>query len=374
MKGIKSNLIIIVLIGLLIFLGVLWLYKKNKIREGINDKPAALLELGNKVETEIVDITGIPVPSGEEVVDLFKEVLNIGTNEIEAADKRAADRAEADANTPVVNTVKPTFMPLTFFAGNKFGDAFCQLYSGDYPNLSNQCSALTSESCNATNCCVWVNGKQCMAGNKDGPTVPMGSSATVDADYYSYKYQCYGKCNSPTIVPPSSTTLSYAAGIADIGATGIAGTAAGIAGTGIAGAGIAGTGTGAAGTGAAGIAGTGTGAAGTGTGDCMTDDTSTNVTPACVNKAWSQVGCQDSWIQIPMNKGWFNLPGSLLNVDTTDKNLYYKDKSTHVANITGQTMAKVQGHMAALAQYNPSACVPPPSMSNTDIALSMLFR
>ena len=335
----NSNLFIILVIGILIFLGVIWLYKNNKIREG--NVADSLKELAKNTQSSISDITGIAVPSGDEVSNLFAQISGIVESEADSAEARAAARAEADANTPVVNTTQRTFMPSTFFTGNKFGDAFCQINGGDYTKLTTQCSALTSDSCNATNCCVWVNGKKCMAGDENGPTIPMGSSATIDSDYYSYKYQCYGNCNSPTVVPSSSTTSLFGttAGAASIGSTSIGSTSTG-----------------------------------TTTGDCMTDDTSTDITSACVNKAWSQLGCEDTWKQIPMNNGWFNLPGSLLNVDTTNKNLYYKDKSTHVADITGQTMALVQGHMAAMAQNNPSACVPPPSMSNTDIALSMAFN
>lgn len=325
----KSNMIIILLIGLLIFLGVLWLYKKNKIREGIDPPdPDTLKEFAKDANRRMADI-GLTPPSLDDLNRMFDMVGGIVTSEATAVETRATARAEADAITPAVNTVQPVLPTISFFSGNKFGDAFCEMYGNDYTNLSNKCSALTSESCNATNCCVWVNGKKCMAGDEKGPTVPMGSSATIDADYYSYKYQCYGKCNSPTIVPPTRTIPSLAIS-SDIISGGIVS-------------------------------------------DCMTDDTSTNVTPACVNQAWSQLGCESSWKQIPMNKGWFNLPDSLLSVDTTGKNLYYKEKSTQVADITGQTMGLVQGNMAALAQHNPSACVPPPAASNTDIALSMLF-
>ncbi len=210
MNNIKmnSNLFIILLIGILIFLGVLWLYKNNKIREG-NDITDSLKELANNTQNSMSELTGIAVPSGDEVSNLFAQISGLVESEVASAEARAAARAEADANTPVVNTVERTFMPSTFFTGNKFGDAFCQINGGDHTKLTTQCAALTSDSCNATNCCVWVNGKKCMAGNENGPSVPMGSSATIDSDYYSYKYQCYGKCDSPTVVPSSSPTSLF---------------------------------------------------------------------------------------------------------------------------------------------------------------------
>ncbi len=351
---IKSNLIIILLIGVLIFLGVLWLYKNNKMREGIDaDEEDAfpeeeeqqqegdnfpdedtLKDFEKETGERMTEIGLTPASSMglDQLSQLFDSLGGLAENELASVEAREAARAEADANTLTINTVQPSLIPLSFFTGNKFGDAFCQMYGGNPANLTSKCSTLNSDSCNATNCCIWVNGKKCIAGNEKGPTIPMGSSATVDADYYSYKYQCYGNCNSPTIVPSSRTISSAAASVAGAVAGAIAGG-----------------------------------------GDCMTDDTSTNVTPECVNKAWSQLGCESTWKQIPMNKGWFNLPGSLLNVDTTRKNLYYKEKSTHVADITDQTMGLVQGHMAALAQHNPSACVPQSTVSNTDMALSVLL-
>ena len=68
-------------------------------------------------------------------------------------------------------------------------DAFCHS-SGNTSDLNNKCAALTADSCNIADCCVWVNGTKCAAGNANGPTIITGVAS--DTDYYFHKYQCYG--------------------------------------------------------------------------------------------------------------------------------------------------------------------------------------
>ena len=116
------------------------------------------------------------------------------TEEIAATNYSQATMTQDEANTPVVNTVAPAnpFPDSTFFTGTKFSDAFCSINNTNPTNLNDKCAMLTSENCNATNCCIWANGNKCVAGNANGPTYITG--VTTDADYYSYKYQCYGDC------------------------------------------------------------------------------------------------------------------------------------------------------------------------------------
>jgi hypothetical protein len=200
----KSNMIIILLIGILIFLGVIWLYKINNNKEGQISATDAVA-LNSSFMKQMKD-AGLTPPSSSVINNMLDTIGGIVTSEATVAAQRAEARSAADAETPAVNTVPQELPTISFFEGSKFGDAFCKINRGDPTNLTNKCSSLTSESCNATDCCVWVNGEKCLAGDADGPTTPMGSTSTVDADYYSYKYQCYGNCNSPIIVPASSTT------------------------------------------------------------------------------------------------------------------------------------------------------------------------
>jgi hypothetical protein len=63
--------------------------------------------------------------------------------------------------------------------------------------VKKSCTKLTKKNCNATTCCVMLNGKKCVAGNQDGPTFKTDSGKDIKVDYYYYQNKCYGN-NCPT--------------------------------------------------------------------------------------------------------------------------------------------------------------------------------
>jgi hypothetical protein len=188
---------------------------KRKIIEGANGDDAADEEEDKQYESDSEDVdtdkateladqlpgdfekAGVKMNASFADVQKFLRSLKKGFKKEVAATAAAKDARDGEAyNTPVENTVAPIFRSNTFFTGNKFSDAFCSINGGNPSNLSNQCATLTSDNCNATDCCVWVNGSKCMAGDANGPSIPSGTTGNVDADYYSYRYQCYGECDS----------------------------------------------------------------------------------------------------------------------------------------------------------------------------------
>jgi hypothetical protein len=189
---------------LIIFLGILWLYlNSNKKREGLADPTTPTItaadakDLAGSFKKQMV-AAGIPAVTFNGVSDLFDQLTSLVDQEIAASGQAQASLNEAEATTPVVNTVSPEipFPDTTFFTGTKFSDAFCKINKGDPSKLNSQCGTLTSENCNATDCCIWVNGTKCVAGDAGGPTIVSGIK--TDADYYSYKYECHGNCSDNT--------------------------------------------------------------------------------------------------------------------------------------------------------------------------------
>jgi hypothetical protein len=218
----KNKKIILLLLGVITFLGILWLY--NPTKEGLTtaqkvaqqnsqtssqensdnsddeDKSTITAEGAKNLATSFqqqMAAAGIPQPSPSEVSGIFDQLTSLVEQEVVASGKAQKKAEKNAANIPVVNTVKPDFNDTTFFTGRKFADAFCKINTGKTGNptsLNNKCSTLTSENCNATDCCIWANGAKCVAGNAKGPTFINGVSS--DADYYSYKYKCYGNCGT----------------------------------------------------------------------------------------------------------------------------------------------------------------------------------
>lgn len=68
-------------------------------------------------------------------------------------------------------------------------DDFCKSNSA---SLKESCGKLTKKNCNATSCCVMLNGEKCVAGNQDGPTFKTESGEDITVDYYYYQNKCYG--------------------------------------------------------------------------------------------------------------------------------------------------------------------------------------
>jgi len=64
---------------------------------------------------------------------------------------------------------------------------FCKQYSALPDDLEKKCNTLTKENCHATDCCVFLNGKKCVAGGKRGPTFLSSGEKDIDVLYYTWK-------------------------------------------------------------------------------------------------------------------------------------------------------------------------------------------
>jgi len=86
-------------------------------------------------------------------------------------------------------------------------DDFCKKFDGSSLELEKACKRLTPDNCNKTACCVFLNGKKCVAGTAKGPvfqTTPEGVAIPVDYYYYQYKkFMRRGHLNTTT----SSSTV-----------------------------------------------------------------------------------------------------------------------------------------------------------------------
>ena len=208
MQMLKKKKALVILLGVFTFLGICWLYKPAQCIEGLDDiqqgdkdeKKELTAEEAEELAATIqaqMEAAGVPKLSPDEVTRIFSQLSELVKQEIAASKKAEDDLTKADATRPVVNTIPYVFNPVTFFSGAKFGDAFCKINKGENSNptaLNNKCGTLTAANCNATDCCIWANGAKCVAGDANGPTFINGVSS--DAEYYSYKYKCYGKCGN----------------------------------------------------------------------------------------------------------------------------------------------------------------------------------
>jgi hypothetical protein len=226
----KTNykFVVMCFIVILIFLGVLWLINIKGVREGIEEGETSM---GATPDTSAADVVRadntMPVPPtasqitagtaevqgavngalvglGADPITLdpvaltnvITEIQQIIDKENAANTAREATAAEHAADiTNMIDTTQSIYQGKTYFRGTKFGDGFCAINGTDPSSLNSKCGALTSESCNQTDCCIFINGKKCVAGDATGPAFKQDNDGQdIDYAYYSYKNLCYGSC------------------------------------------------------------------------------------------------------------------------------------------------------------------------------------
>ena len=65
----------------------------------------------------------------------------------------------------------------------------CARYSSQPHEMEAYCTNLSDSGCGRMDCCVWVNGDRCAAGDQDGPLFH-----NVDIKTFRYKDKCTGNC------------------------------------------------------------------------------------------------------------------------------------------------------------------------------------
>ncbi len=113
---------------------------------------------------------------------IFIEVSNLNLNP-DKSTKKVVQVVNIEALQNKQTDVQNTSINL-----NPVSD-FCKSNSA---SLKESCGKLTKKNCNATSCCIMLNGKKCVHGNQDGPTFKTDSGKDIAVDYYYYQNKCYG--------------------------------------------------------------------------------------------------------------------------------------------------------------------------------------
>lgn len=172
-----------ILIAVLLFIILGMLIMRTKEGFDAADAPGLASNLGSSMNKELV-AAGLPAIDINAAGDLFKQLQDLIGQQVAVSQGTYDTVTAAEASDPSNNTVAIDLStPKSFLYGDKMSGAFCK--------QKKNCASLREENCNTTDCCVWLNGKKCVPGNVNGPTIAINS----DVDYYLYKYQCYGdKC------------------------------------------------------------------------------------------------------------------------------------------------------------------------------------
>lgn len=71
--------------------------------------------------------------------------------------------------------------------------SFCKKYQSNPHELHKQCQKFDKNACNIPQCCILLNGTNCVAGNKHGPTFYTDDDGKdIDIGYYHHQGTCRG--------------------------------------------------------------------------------------------------------------------------------------------------------------------------------------
>jgi len=203
---VNGRVIIINSIVVLIILGILWLVHNNIRKEGLEEqKPSVTSKFFDKLITNIgnkFDKAPPEINNGKTFAD-FQNTSSGIFDDLKAIFTKEKDIIyDLSFNTAITSVIDTTTQPCsgkTFTNAKKFGSSLAINYKGKTSELNEKCAQLTSENCNLTDSCVWVGGKKCMAGDVEGPTIKVDSNGKdIDYAYYTYKSECYGSCGTGT--------------------------------------------------------------------------------------------------------------------------------------------------------------------------------
>lgn len=72
-----------------------------------------------------------------------------------------------------------------------FSENFCKKFSSNPKELRTPCNQLGKTGCPTVSCCVLLNGKKCVPGNKSGPIYHTENGIPIENKYFYYKGKCY---------------------------------------------------------------------------------------------------------------------------------------------------------------------------------------
>ena len=199
---VNGRVIIIICIVVLIILGVFWLLINNTGREGYDSsKGKAFADKITTGITSIIDNAPVEVNGGYKMSDVKSILPKIFFDLKRTIDKEVNTVYDISVNTDIKTSIDTTKSRChaddNFMYGEKFGDSLVPNYNGKAAQLNSTCSQLTADNCNLTDSCVLVNGKKCMAGDANGPTMNVDNNGQdIDYAYYTYKSECYGTCGT----------------------------------------------------------------------------------------------------------------------------------------------------------------------------------
>lgn len=183
MKGRNILLFLSIILGL-----ILW--QTKNVKEGLSSAEAEALgnDINNYASSKLSAAGIDPNARQADITSVFNQMASLIENE---KDDMAKNTYEAN---PVKNeddmkldTTAEKCLDKTFLTGKTFSDGFCQSNYNSPLVMNQQCNRLTADNCNATACCILMDGNKCMAGSAAGPKF------TPDRDYtyYMYKYRRY---------------------------------------------------------------------------------------------------------------------------------------------------------------------------------------
>lgn len=72
------------------------------------------------------------------------------------------------------------------------GENFCKINKHNPKKLLKDCDNLGKTGCPTASCCILLNGKMCVPGDKNGPIYHTKGGEYIENKFYYWKGKCYG--------------------------------------------------------------------------------------------------------------------------------------------------------------------------------------
>lgn len=159
---------------------------KNQVQTAQDEYKEGEAKLKSETQLDIFKNAGITQPGGYPVYYKPGTFVYPGSGFYPNYSEVSANR---QAN--IGNRIEPKTINSPYILGG-----FCQ-YNKNFPNkIEEKCKELPPDVCSSTDCCVLLNGTNCVSGNEYGATNKTNYSDFImgDVEYWYYKGKCYGNC------------------------------------------------------------------------------------------------------------------------------------------------------------------------------------
>jgi len=179
---IGNKICLLLIIILIVFMGYLIYIKLSKLYN--NKEGYKVSYLDDKVSSDL-----------NSVVDFLSEKKKIPPQWRDFYSDGEMGETDIYKELPDTTTIINDSCSTKGILHSDYKEDICEKYGRNPRKLDEKCKSMSVTNCKIPNCCVLLDGKQCRAGNTNGPLFLTDKGKDIDFSFYYNKQKCYGQCD-----------------------------------------------------------------------------------------------------------------------------------------------------------------------------------